>query len=101
MQISASLNVDERKVLARSTDTIPDAANGVDERIGLLTVNLAADASDVDIDDVGRGIEMEIPYMLQQHRPRNNLAFIANQVLEKLELSRQKFDIPAGAAYRS
>jgi hypothetical protein len=51
--------------LTRSTDTIPDATDGMDERIGLLTVDLAANASDIDVDDVGRGIEMEIPYMLQ------------------------------------
>src|ERR1700693_3409754 len=101
MLISASLNVDDRKVLARSTDIIPDAAHGMDERIGLLTVDLAADASNIDVDDVGRGIEMEIPHMLQQHRPRNNLAFVANQVLENLEFSWQQFDFSVRAAHRS
>ena len=68
IQISARPNVDDRKVLARSTDTIPDAPNRMNERIGLLAVHLAANAADVNIDDVGRGIEMEVPDMLQQHR---------------------------------
>src|SRR5439155_25764957 len=101
MQISASLKVEERKVLARSTYTVPDSANGVDKRIGLLTVNLAADAADIDVDDVRRGIEMEIPYMLQQHRSRNNLAFIADQVLKELKFPWKKLDCPTRTTYRS
>ncbi len=64
IQISASLNVDERKVLARSTDTIPDAADGMDKRIGLLAVNFVAHAPNIDVNDVGRGVKVEIPYML-------------------------------------
>jgi hypothetical protein len=45
-------------------DTKPDASDGMDERIGLLTVDLATDASDIDVNDVGRGVKVEIPYML-------------------------------------
>ena len=86
IQTSASLSVDDRKVLARSTEAKPDAAYGMDERIGVLTVDLAADASDIDVDDVGRGVKMDIPYMLQQHRSGNNLAFVANQVFEELAI---------------
>jgi hypothetical protein len=50
IQISAHLKVDDRNVLARSTDTKPNAADRVDERIGLLTVDLAAHAPDIDVD---------------------------------------------------
>ena len=89
MQMSANLNVVDRKVLARSTDTKPDAADGMDKWIGLPSVDFTADASDIHIDDVGHGIEMKIPYVLQQHRPRDNLALVANQVFEKLKFSRQ------------
>ena len=64
IQISAHLNVDDRRVLARSTDTKPDAADSMDERIGLLTVDLSADAPDIHVNDVGRGVKVEIPYML-------------------------------------
>ncbi len=101
MQISASLNVRDRNVLARSTDTKPDAADGMDEGIGLHSVDLAANASDINVDDVGRGIEMEIPYVLQQHRPRDNLALVANQVLDNLEFSWQQVDFPATTAHCS
>ena len=37
----------------------------------------------------------------KQHRPRDNLAFVANQVLENLKFSRQQVDFPATAAHRS
>ena len=51
--ISASLKVDEVKVLARSTKTIPDATNGMDQWIGLLIVNFPTHPPDIDVDDVG------------------------------------------------
>jgi hypothetical protein len=37
------------------------------QRISLLIVYLASEALDIDIDDVGRRIEMNIPYMLEKH----------------------------------
>src|SRR5438876_12035710 len=70
----------------------------MDQRIGLLAVDLAADTSQIDVDDVGCGIEMEVPDVLQQHGAGNNLALIANQVLKNLEFTRQEFDFAAGAA---
>ena len=58
------MNVEDRKVLPRSTEAKPDAANGMDERTGLLVVDLAADTPDIHVDDVGHWIKMEIPYIL-------------------------------------
>jgi hypothetical protein len=87
--------------LVRSTDTIPDTSYGVDERVGLLTIDLAADAPDVDVHGVGRGIKMQIPNMLQQHCPRNDLARIANQIFENLKFSRQQLDVPSAAGHGS
>src|SRR6202047_5255072 len=88
--ISASLNVDDVRVLARSTETVPDTANRVDQRIGLLAVDFATHAPDIDVDDICRGIEMEIPDVLQQHGPGYHAAFVANQILQKLEFPRKK-----------
>src|ERR1700751_4386048 len=93
--ISASLNVDEVRVLARSTEAVSDAADRVDQRISLLVVDLAPHAPDIDVDDVGRRIEMQIPDVLQQHRARHHAALIAHQVLEQLELLRQQHDLLA------
>src|SRR5215475_8815297 len=100
MAISASLSVEERRVLARSTDAEPDAANGVNERIGLAVVDLAADPSDIDVDDVGGGVEVEIPYVLQQHGARDDLALVAHEIFEDLEFPRQELDVAAAAAHR-
>src|SRR5262249_61344998 len=101
MQISATRSVDERSVLARRTDAKPDPADRVDERVGLLAVDLAADASNIDVDDVGRGVKMQIPYVLQQHRPRHDLTGVADEIFEHLELARQELDLLAAAAHRA
>src|SRR4029079_12170510 len=97
MLTSANLNVEDRRALPRSTDAKPDAANGVDQRIGLLVVDFAAHAPDIDVDDVGRGIEMQVPDVLQQHRPRHHVALVADQIFEHLELARQQLELPAAA----
>src|SRR5690348_8152198 len=99
--IRASLKVDDLSVLARSTEAVPDAAHRMDQRIGLLIVDLAAQASDIDVNDIGRRIEMKIPDVLQQHGTRNDTAFVAHQVLQELEFLRQKQNFlaaPAGGA---
>src|SRR6266849_2385974 len=96
--ISASLNVDDVRVLARSTEAVPDTPNRVDQRIGLLAVDLATHAPDIDVDDVRRRIEMKVPDVLQQHRPGYDAAFVAHQVLQKLEFLRKKLNGLAVAA---
>src|SRR5947199_6379152 len=96
--IRARRKVEERSVLARSTETISDAANGVDQRIGLGIVDLAADAPDIDVDDVGGGIEMQIPDVLEQHRAGDDAALVADEIFEQLEFARQQWDLPATAA---
>src|SRR5437773_1811928 len=96
--ISACLKVDDVKVLARSTETIPDTANRMDQRISLLVVNLAPDAPDIDVDDVRRGIEMKVPDVLQQHRPGHHATLVANQVLQQLEFAGKERDILAAPA---
>src|SRR6266566_6844767 len=96
--ISASLNVDDVKVLVRSTETVPDTANGMDQRIGLLTVDFATHAPDIDVDNICRGIEMKIPDVLQQHCPGYDAAFVAHQILQKLEFPRKKKNVLAASA---
>src|SRR6516165_1584512 len=97
--ISASLNVEDAKVLARSTETIPDTAYRVDQRISLLLVDLAPHASDIDIDYVCRWIEVEIPDVLQQHCPGYHPPLVAHEVFQELEFPRKEHDllaVPAG-----
>src|SRR3981081_1779830 len=83
--ISASLNVDDVRVLVRSTETVPHAANRMDQRIVLLAVEFATHPPDIDVDDIGRGIEMQVPDVLQQHRPGHDAAFVAHQILQQLK----------------
>src|ERR1700687_2770215 len=96
--ISATLKVDDVKVLARSTERVPDTANRMDQRIGLLAVDFATHAPDIDVDDICRGIEMKIPDMPQQHYPRYYAALVTCQILQKLKLPRQESDILAAPA---
>src|ERR1700741_3491302 len=99
MQIKASRSLEVHSVLARSTEAKPDTTDRVNERIGLGCVDLATHAPDIDIDDVGGGIEMQVPHVLQQHRPGYNLAFVADQIFEQLELARQEIDFAPAAAH--
>src|SRR5215471_13886554 len=98
--MNASLSVEEdRTVLLRSTKAKPNTANSMDQRIGLTAINLSADAADINIDDIGRRIKVEIPYFLQKHAPRHHLTGIASQIRQEFELSRQQVDFlatPAG-----
>src|ERR1700742_4246783 len=95
--ISASLKVDDVKVLARSTETVPDAANRMDQRIGLLAVDLAAYAPDIDVDDICRGIEMKVPDVLQQHGSGYDAAFVAHQILQQLEFPGEQTNVLAAS----
>src|SRR6202140_1624276 len=96
--ISATLKVDDVRVLVRSTETVPHAANRMDQRIGLLAVDFATHPSDIDVDDIGRGIEMQVPDVLQQHRPGNDAAFVAHQILQQLKFFWQQQDVLAAPA---
>lgn len=49
---SASLKVDEVKVLARSTETVPDTADGMDQWISLLAIDFPTHAADIDVNDI-------------------------------------------------
>src|SRR5947199_3129011 len=98
IQISARRKVADCSVLARSTDTVSDASYGVDQRIGLLAVHFTADPPDVNVDDVRSRIEMQVPHILQQERTRNHPAFVAKEIFQQLELTRQQFDFPAAPA---
>src|SRR5262249_25816097 len=101
MASSASRSVEERSVLARSTDAKPYAAHGMDQRIGLMIVDLAPHPPDVNVDNVGVRIEMQVPHVLQQHRARDRSPLVADQILEYLELARQQIEGAAAALARA
>src|SRR5215475_8794666 len=98
MAISATLKVEDVKVLARSTKAVSDAANRVDQRVGLLIVDLATQPADIDVDDVGGRIEMQVPDVLQQHGAGDDAGLVAHQIFQKLELFWQQLDLLAVTA---
>ena len=81
-----------------STEAKSDTANGMDQRVGLAAVDFPANAADIDIDDIGRWIKVQIPYMLQKHRSRDHLADIASQIFQQFKLSWQEFNFLAASA---
>src|SRR6516225_6778719 len=97
--IRASLKVDERKVLRRSTEAEPDTAYRVDQWIVLFAINFATHPADVNINDVGIWIEVYIPDLLQEHCARHDVTLVANQILQDLEFARQQWDFPAAAIH--
>jgi hypothetical protein len=51
----------------------------------------------VDIDDIGLGIEMVVPHLLQQHGPGHDLTAVTHEVLEQAELPGLQLDLSPGA----
>ena len=51
----------------------------------------------MDVDDIGLGVEMVVPYMFEQHRPGDHPSGAAHQAFEKLELAPLQVDLAAGA----
>src|SRR5262249_6271911 len=98
MHIAASRNVDDFSVLVRSTKAKSHAAHRVDERVCASPVHLPPQPTDIDVDDVGHRVEVQIPDVLQQHRAGNNLSGVANQIREQLKLFRQQLDLASPAA---
>ena len=53
----------------------------------------------MDVDDVGLGVEVIFPDLLQQHGPRHSLAGVAHHELQQLELARLQVDLLALAMH--
>ena len=56
--MSAALKVEDRNVLAMSTDTKSNAPNRMDQRMTLLIVDFPPNPADIHIDDIGGRIEI-------------------------------------------
>jgi hypothetical protein len=61
-----------------------------------------ANAPDIDVDDVGRWIEIQFPNLLQQQGPRYDLTRVAHEIFKHLEFPRQSsISWPARLAVRA
>ena len=74
------------------------AAHGLDQR-GAAAVDLAAQPTDVRLDDVGLRIEMVFPHLFEQHLARDKPALGAHQEFEQAELARLEVDRVYAAAH--
>src|SRR2546423_232451 len=71
-------------------ERVSGMANGFDDR----AAELGAQAADVDVDDVGPGVEAAAPDLLEELGARADLALVEGQVLEQQELARRERDRP-------
>src|SRR5271157_357543 len=65
---------------------VPNAANRVNQRPAIAAVNLAAQTIDMNIHNVGAGVETHAPNVVQDHRTSNNPACVAAKILQQREL---------------
>src|SRR6266478_3687935 len=76
------------------------SADVYNQRAAAAHVDLLPQIADVDVDDIGLQREMVLPHILEQHRPRDHLAGMTQEVFEKLELARQQIDFGVAAMHR-
>src|SRR3569623_705272 len=80
-------------------DQITRAAHRMDHVAAEPRVELRAQPADMRLDDVGLGVEMEIPHPLEQHGARDDASGNAHQILEQGEFARLQLDALPGAAH--
>src|ERR1700736_6618786 len=93
----------QRKLVVRknsrwSTKYEPDATYGMNERRLAGQIDLAAEPSDMDVDEVGTRIEVIVPNLLEEHGPGDDLAMVPDQMLEEAQLPRLQLEISRSAA---
>src|SRR5262245_2197628 len=81
-----------RKLTSGLAEGVPDAANGVDEPRTAALLRLPAEVPDVDVQRVGGRAEVVAPHSLEDDRPRQYLARVAEEELEQCELGPREID---------
>src|SRR2546427_116935 len=85
--------LDERHWSGLRIEDIAGSTYGGDGLRAAGLLDASADTADVDVDQVGAGIEVIAPDFLEQHAAGDHLAGIADQELEQRELRRQQADL--------
>src|ERR1051326_2185357 len=80
-----------RERVVRHDETVPEAA----DRLNEVCTNLAAECGHVDLDDIGAGIEVDLPDELQELAAGEDLSLVAQEVGEQGELPGGQQDLPA------
>src|SRR3954447_5089009 len=83
---------------ARRLDDVARPADGVDQ-LRLDVVDLLAQVTDVQLDDVRLALEVVLPYAVEDLRLRQHHPLVAHQVAQQLELSGGQVDLDAGPGH--
>ena len=62
---------------------ISDPADGVDERMSGVVVNFAAKTIDMDVDNVGSGIDAHLPHVVEYHAAGDDAPGVPAEVFQK------------------
>src|SRR5262249_39815459 len=79
-------------------EDIAHPPDGVDQLLLEGVVHLGAEAADVDLDDVEVAVEVHVPDLLGDERPRQHLAGPLRQQRQQGELLGRQVQAPAGPA---
>src|SRR6266850_441796 len=90
----ARANTLRRQLFARPK-AVASSSDGLDQPVAAAAIDLAAEAPDVDLDDVRLGHEVRIPDGLDEALLREHLARMAREHLEQRELLARQADLPA------
>ena len=74
--------------------------DGVDESMGMPSINLVAEIIDIDVDDVREGVKIKVPNVFGNHRPREHPARVAHHVFQQRIFLRGQIDpLPASGDF--
>src|SRR5690606_32432509 len=73
-------------------DHVARTAHRMKKRLLEALLDLAAQPGNVDIDDIGLGIKVIVPDILEQHGARHHLPGMTHQIFEQTELARLEGD---------
>src|SRR5437588_12354357 len=79
------------------THLVSHAANGMDQGLGKSIIDLTTKVIDINIHHIGRGVEGEIPNVLDDHCASQPAAGIAHEIFEQSEFFCGQLNLTAGA----
>src|ERR1035441_2239594 len=89
---TVSRKLEVPRALGSRTDRIPKSAHRRNQRDPSPSVNFRAQAADVRFNHVGVRVEIQIPYVFEQHGPGHHLAQVTHEVFEQSVLARLQID---------
>src|SRR5690348_2580 len=73
----------------------------MEQRLFEALVELSPKPADVDVDDVGAGVEMIVPDLLEKHCPGHDPSLVACKIFEQQIFARLEVELLAAALHAS